>query len=852
MTDFNDAQMGEDAARPNAAQQPSDVTRQPISIQYSIFDELSAQKVKPVHETWQDLVAMLTNPPEHARKKHCPLLKLAGFGSNRTANGSLRHDDNMVEIYGVEGDYDDEEVSIEQAAAMLEQAGIEAFFYTSASHGVTNPPHSNGGPRWRVIAPLSQPYPSAERRRLVAMLNFALGGILAKESFTSSQPFYFGKVLGVEYETRQVTGQPLDKLAHTLQEEYPAGLAGRATPLPPKDGVREFERDMLLQRVNDETIAELRSALSVNPATNKPWIDPDSRVTWVAVANNLKCLGEVGYGLWLTWSAHSTKFNDGGNDPLTVWNGCPGDRADFRAVFIKAAAGGWVNPKSAEALKANATAATRIDRTDAGNVAVLASLTGGDLRYVPERRLWLCWTGQRWEPDTYGSGAQAAALQVAEYYYQKAADLRRQMASSVLDAKGSKHVDQAADNLDKWASICRNKRYLDSMLNLAKADARFTLPAEELDKDPWLLGVENGVVDLHVGTLREASRDEFVTRRSPIAFDPAAAAPRWERFIGEITAGTLPDGKQGGRPELAAYLQRALGYCLTGETREHKMFIAIGGGSNGKSVLLDTLKPVMGDYCESIPPEALMATRYDADAERATPVARRLAGARMAISSESKDGQRLDVALVKRHTGGGFLTARGLHEGAFTFEISHKLWLMTNHKPALDHMDDAMRGRLHLIPFDMRFNRPGHPEQDPNLPAGDKTLSEKLKAEAVGILAWLVAGAVAYVKHGLEPPTEVASMTRDFFKDQDSFQQWRDTCQPCEAQQGETASSLFRCYQLWCVAEGFGLDAAGNQTSFSNKLKALGIESHKTNTGNRYGLRAVAADATAGFDDIMA
>jgi putative DNA primase/helicase len=368
------------------------------------------------------------------------------------------------------------------------------------------------------------------------------------------------------------------------------------------------------------------------------------------------------------------------------------------------------------------------------------------------------------------------------------------------------------------------------MLNLAKSDARFTLAVGDLDRDPWLFGVANGVVDLRTGELRAAARDDYVTRRSPVRFTPSAAAPRWVQFIDEITA---KPGQP--RPALADYLHRALGYSLTGQTAEHKMFLAIGKGSNGKNVLLDLVQWVLGDYCQTIPPEALMATRHEGDAERPSPVAATLAGARAAISSESKEGARLDVALVKRHTGGGFMTARYMRENSFRFEITHKLWLMTNNRPALDHMDEAMRGRLHLIPFDMRWNRPGHPERDPQLPDGDKHLPEKLKAEAEGVLAWLVAGAVAYAREGLEPPAEVVQMTRAYFLELDPLGRWLEGY-TVDADRGLLASELWTDFTNWQDAE----DEEGGpatQTAFGLALAARGIGKKRGKDGQRYLLK---------------
>lgn len=333
-------------------------------------------------------------------------------------------------------------------------------------------------------------------------------------------------------------------------------------------------------------------------------------------------------------------------------------------------------------------------------------------------------------------------------------------------------------------------------------------------------------------------------------FDPLAKAPRWRTFINEVTGAPLSCEMDGDgapvpstvgrfrlRPALATYLQRLVGYCATGSTAEQKMAIPEGTGSNGKNVTFDIVQEVLGDYCRTIPPEALMATRHDADAERPSPTAASLAGARLAISSESRDGQRLDVALVKRHTGGGFMTARLMRENTFRFEITHKLVLMTNHRPALDHMDDAMRGRLHLVPFDRRWNRPGHPERDPTLPDGDKTLMDTLRAEAAGVLAWIVEGAKQYAQHGLEPPPEVVSVTRAYLNEQDPLGRWLLTMEACDPKEGTGAAALFAEFREWLQGdEGKGM-APATETAFGRALGGRAIRKAVTKTGVRYGLR---------------
>ena len=481
-----------------------------------------------------------------------------------------------------------------------------------------------------------------------------------------------------------------------------------------------------------------------------------------------------------------------------------------------------------------------VDRTDAGNVAVLYQVTGGNLRFVLERKTFMAWDAGQWKMDYGGRIAHQQALRVAEEYQQHAQKIRSGAQQAHISEKERKHLEATAKSLENWSQQCRNKHRLDAMLGLAQRDMRFVIQASELDRDPFLLGVANGTVNLRTGLLQPNSRSDFVTKRCPVAFNPTATAPRWRVFISEITStgGILILGalNRKERRHLARYLQTALGYCLTGSTEEQVMFILIGNGSNGKNVLLDTFKAVGGEYIETIAPEVLMAAKFDNGADQASPSTRTLAGARAAISSESKEGQKLDVSVVKRHTGGGFITARGLHESPMTFEITHKLLLMTNPEPSVDHMDDATRGRLHMIPFDMKWNRPGTTNPDPNLPDAQKDLMEVLRKEQEGILLWLVQGAVAYVKEGLAPPKEVIARTQSYLDSQDSFKQWAEGYEKCAPCDGATAGTLYDQYSQLCREEALPIQIA-SAAALGKKMKASGYENLKTRDGMKYGLR---------------
>lgn len=484
----------------------------------------------------------------------------------------------------------------------------------------------------------------------------------------------------------------------------------------------------------------------------------------------------------------------------------------------------------------------QVDRTDTGNVALLFNLTGGDIKYIYERKQWIVWTKNGWRLDVGNAEMHKRMLKVADFYTKQAKTYDKKIVECT-DTKQKKHLEGIAEGYRGWANSCRNKARLDSMLAIAQRDGRFIIQSSEVDNKPRLLGVANGVVDLVTGVLRADVKSEYVLKRSPVAYNPLAKAPRWGKFIDEITSSPKSLDSKGvvptHRPHLAGYLQKALGYCLTGKVNEHVMFVAIGRGANGKNVLLDSFKAISGEYVETIVPEVLMATRMDGGAEQASPSARKLAGARCAISSESKEGQKLDVAVVKRHTGGGSMTARGLHESPMTFEITHKLWLMTNHTPRLDHMDEATKGRLHMIPFDMKWNRPGETRPDPRLPNADKNLMDTLKGEYEGILFWLIQGAVRYCSEGLVPPHEVVAFTQGYIESQDLLARWiKDCCEVCPLDQGMASQALLTSYRRYCWQEDESpqIDSA---SGLSKKLSALGYASKRTNSGKKFALKIV-------------
>lgn len=476
------------------------------------------------------------------------------------------------------------------------------------------------------------------------------------------------------------------------------------------------------------------------------------------------------------------------------------------------------------------------DRTDAGNLNLLFRLTNGDLRYIGGRETWLKWDGKQWHEDKAGMYAQSAALLIGDHYLKEADCYFKKAGDVSLPTDEQNRARKTAESLKRYGHSCRSKAGIEAVLGLSKRDARFLIADGELNTDPGLLGVKNGVIDLMTGELKPDARDDLVTRRCLVDYVPGAQAPRFVEFVTEIT-GT---GKRvwNKRPDLARYVQKMLGYCLTGYTREHKMFIWIGQGANGKSVLLDTIQLIMGPHCVTISPELLM-TAKNPDPEKATPMLMRLANVRLAVAAESKRiAEKLDASLIKRHTGGGFLSGRANYSAGQQWEMTHKLTLMTNHMPDLDSLDDATRGRIHAVPFERQWNRPGAASHDPDLPDADPTLYDRLKAERAGILAYLVDGAVAYCTEGLEAPEAVKAYTRRYFTTQDPVVRFLMNFERCDPKHGTRAASLFESYIHWCYTENE--TQTFSATAFGREMKEPRhkVDSKKINGFIFYGLRA--------------
>jgi hypothetical protein len=294
-------------------------------IEFSTMRLDAKAPIKRHRGAWPDVIDRLSEPKEHPSKKDCPLIKLVTFGEHRNAKGSLRHDENVQGVYGIEGDYDGGSVALHEAANRLKAAQVEAFLYTT-------PSHTPDSPRWRVLAPLSSVHLPDQRRDLVSLLNGALGGILSAESWTLSQAFYFGRVKGSCYEYLHVPGMPIDLIDIAIDPVGKPASETTATANSSRMVAPGLDEGLYC---TEDTLVDLRLALE--------HVDADAYHTWVRMGQALKRLGEPGRSLWHDYSARSGKYAADAAD--AKWETFTGERTGYAAVFAEAQRNGWQNPR---------------------------------------------------------------------------------------------------------------------------------------------------------------------------------------------------------------------------------------------------------------------------------------------------------------------------------------------------------------------------------------------------------------------------------------------------------------------------------------------------------------------------
>jgi putative DNA primase/helicase len=343
-------------------------------------------------------------------------------------------------------------------------------------------------------------------------------------------------------------------------------------------------------------------------------------------------------------------------------------------------------------------------------------------------------------------------------------------------------------------SEARNK--IEAMQRLAWSEPGIPVEPEDLDLDPWLLNCENGTLDLRTGEQHPHRRDDLITKLTPVAYDPDAKAPTWEAFLERV----LPS------EALRRFVQRVVGYALTGDVSEQILPFLYGPGANGKSTLVNVILEMTGDYGKQAAPDLLVVKQGTHPTELAD-----LFGARFVPSIEVEDGRRMAESLVKQLTGGDKIKGRFMRQDFWEFHPTHKVFLVANHRPTVRGTDHAIWRRIKMVPFDVTIPKE---EQDPRLP-------EKLGEELPGILAWAVRGCLQWQREGLGEPEEVRSATEGYRAEMDVLGAFIDERCVESPRAKAGATPLYEEYTDWCTTMGEG---AETQTRFGKRLAERGFE----------------------------
>ncbi|PYX29085.1 MAG: hypothetical protein DMG77_13810, partial [Acidobacteria bacterium] len=432
--------------------------------------------------------------------------------------------------------------------------------------------------------------------------------------------------------------------------------------------------------------------------------------------------------------------------------------------------------------------------TDTGNAERLVRKDGDRFRFVRETKEWRVWDTKRWKADRAGM-IDRAAKEVVQKIFEEA------MGEQDEDSRNSKL---------SWAMQSEGRARRDAMIDLAAKERAVVSNTEDYDQNPWLFNCQNGTIDLKTGTLRPHSKADMLTTISPVTYDPEAKCPMWDGFLREIMAGDQ---------EMIDFLARAAGYTLSGDTGIQAMFFLSGSGANGKGVFLEVLRHVIGGYAQDASFETFIDSKNKSEHRNDLAA---LAGARFVTASESQDGHRLDEALIKKLTGGDPVTCRKIYGDPFTYFPQFKIWMHSNYKPVIRGTDWGIWRRVKMIHFDVTI-----PDD-----RRDETLAAKLKAEASGILNWMLSGLADYLKFGsMMYPAKVSEATNEYRESQDVIGQFiKAKCgvgEHCEAKQ----SDVYSAYRFWSEASK---EYVLPERRFSEAMKKHGVKAKHKKDGNWY------------------
>ena len=417
---------------------------------------------------------------------------------------------------------------------------------------------------------------------------------------------------------------------------------------------------------------------------------------------------------------------------------------------------------------------------DMGNAERFVDLFGENVRYCYTEKKWYFYNSMRWSVDNLG-----VILRMAD----KCVEAMKAEAKLYLQADEESGGDMAKA-FEKHMKSSRSNKSKKAMLN--EIEHHLPILPIQMDRYKMALNTPSGIINLKNGDVKAHNPEYYFTKITSVDCAEAADCPRWLAFLDDIFAGDK---------DLIRYIQKAVGYSLTGSTAEQCAFFLYGTGRNGKSTFIDVIRDVFGDYAANIQPETIMVKSSQSNAINSDIA--RLKGARLVTSVEPNEGVRLNEGLLKQLTGDDTVTARKLYSEEFEFKPEFKLWMATNHKPIIRGTDTGIWRRIHMIPFNVQI-----PEDKV-----DKNLTHKLKAEMAGIFKWCIDGCLMWQREGLQMPAAVLKSVREYRREMDVISAFIED--KCTFEGTVQASMLYAAYVSWADSNN---EYCMSNTKFSTEL----------------------------------
>lgn len=447
--------------------------------------------------------------------------------------------------------------------------------------------------------------------------------------------------------------------------------------------------------------------------------------------------------------------------------------------------------------------------TEIGNAERLVYYHADKIKYCVEYEEWLIWNGKVWQKDIKRQ-IERIANKTFRQMYIEAANIQE---------------EESRRKLVKWAQASERSSVL--LNSIERAKAMVPILQSELNRDNFLFNCKNGVIDLRTGQLLPHNRDYMITNYADIEYNPEAECPTWIKFLQSI----MRDDEGNVKHELIDFLQKAIGYALTGDTKEQVVFFLWGNGRNGKSTFINIIREILGDYGKQTNADTFTAKTHEGGINNDIA---RLSDARFVSAVESEEGQRLSEALIKQLTGGEPITARFLRKEFFEFLPKFKIFFTTNHKPIVKGNDEGIWRRIKLIPFTVTI-----PKEEI-----DMELPEKLRKELSGILKWAVEGCLKWQREGLGEPDEVKQATQGYKDEMDIIGHFISDY--CVIRPGARVSAklIYDVYKGWCEETG---EYALTQRKFNKRLEERGFvkkRSGKAGNVEFHGIGLLSSDFT--------